>query len=252
MQRPWTPVGAFNFRDLGGLPVIGGGHVQPGLLYRSATPQFLTADDVEHLVTALGLKLVIDLRFVGEAAAEGNGRLGEAVARRVHLPVVGAGGDVIGNAVLAGTRDLLAGHYASYVEHDAGVFVSVIHALAAVDGTPALVHCAAGKDRTGVAVALLLSGLGVPEEAIIADYARTAEQMPALLRRLSGTSTYGPSLAAQDPDDPMTTARPQTMRAFLEWVTATHGSPTALLLAAGLEPDALAVVRDRFVDRAAA
>jgi hypothetical protein len=252
VQPGWSPASAYNFRDIGGLPTAGGGTLKSGLLYRSATPQFMTSADVEHLVDSAGVSLVVDLRFTHEVDAEGSGYLDQAPVRHLKVPVVGEGGDTIGNAVLAGTRDVLAGHYVSYVEHNAGAFVEVISALAAPDGTPALVHCAAGKDRTGVAMALLLSTLGVPDEEIIADYARTAEQMPALLRRLAQTPTYGPALAIQPADDPMSKARPETMRLFLDWLARTHGSATDLLHNAGLEPGALDDVRELLVDRAAA
>jgi protein-tyrosine phosphatase len=251
--RPrWAPDTALNFRDLGGQPTMDGGQVRAGMLFRSATPQFLTAADASHLVAMTGLRLVIDLRFADEADAEGSGGFTGTDVRRHHVPIIGAGGDVIANAVLAGDGDLLGGYYASYIEHNPAAFVDVFRTLAEPDGTPALLHCAVGKDRTGVVVALILGALGVPDEAIVADYALTGEHMPGLLHRLAATATYGPSLAVQDPDDPMTKARPESMRVFLAWLAREHGSATALLLRSGLEPEALVILRHRLVDRAAA
>lgn len=252
MQRQKSPTSAINFRDLGGLPTADGGHVRPGMLYRSATPQFLTGGDAADLVAATGLQVVIDLRFADEAAAEGSGGLSDTDVRRHHVPIIGTGGDVIADAVPAGEGDLLGQHYISYVQHDAGAFVEVFRILAAPRGLPALLHCAAGKDRTGVTVALLLSVLGVPEDVIVEDYSRTTEHMPHLLSRLATTSTYGPSLAVQAPDDPMAKAEALTMRILLDWLRREHRSAEQLLLGAGLEPEALAVLRDRLVDRAAA
>ncbi len=252
MQRPRTPRTAINFRDLGGLPTADGGQVRAGRLFRSATPQFLTAADATNLVDATGLQVVIDLRFAEEAAAEGSGGLTDTDVPRHHIPIIGHGGDAIADAVPAGEGDRLGQHYISYVEHDARAFVEVFRILAAPRGLPALLHCAAGKDRTGVTVALVLDVLGVPEDAIVADYARTAENMPHLLSRLAATATYGPSLAVQPPDDPMARAEALTMEIFLHWLRREHGSAEHLLLAAGLETDVLDRLRQRLVERAAA
>jgi protein-tyrosine phosphatase len=252
VQRRWSPDTAVNFRDLGGQPTADGGRVRAGMLYRSASPQFLTTADATRLVATTGLRLVVDLRFEAEAEAEGSGGLSDTSVRRHHVPIVGAGGDVVANAVLAGDGDLLGGYYATYVQHNPAAFVDIFRTLAAADALPALLHCAVGKDRTGVVVALVLSTLDVPEDAIVADYTLTAEHMPNLLRRLASSATYGPSLEVQDPDDPMTKAHPESMRLFLGWLRREHGSATEFLLRAGLEPEALDILRHRLVDRAAA
>jgi hypothetical protein len=226
--------------------------VRPGLLFRSATPQFLTTQDAAQLVETTGLEVVIDLRFADEAAAEGSGGLTTTAIARHHIPIIGAGGDVIADAVPVGEGDQLGQHYISYVEHDAGAFAQIFRILAAPGGLPALLHCAAGKDRTGVTIALLLDVLGVPEDEIVTDYARTAEHMPHLLSRLATTATYGPSLAVQPADDPMARADALTMRVFLAWLRRTHGTAEQLLLAAGLDAATLDVLRDRHVEPAAA
>jgi protein tyrosine/serine phosphatase len=252
VHRRWPPETAINFRDVGGVPTVDGGRIRTGVLYRSATPQFLSAADAAYLVAETRLSVVIDFRFTSEAEAEGSGGLAETAVRRLHLPIVGEGGDAIEKAVLAGRQSLLGHHYVSYVREHPDVFVDVFRTLASPGGTPALLHCAAGKDRTGVAVALVLSALGVADEAVIADYARTAEEMPRLLRRLAQTPTYGPSLADQDADDPMSKAHPESMRFFIDWVATEHGSAARWLLEAGLEPEALDALQVRLIERAAA
>lgn len=252
MPRHWSPDTAINFRDLGGIPTSDAGRLRSGMLYRSATPQFLTATDATGLVAATGVQVVIDLRFAGEAGAEGSGGLTDTAVLRHHIPIIGNGGDVLGDAVPAGAGDVLGRHYISYVQHDAGAFVEIFRILAGPLGLPALLHCAAGKDRTGVVVALLLDVLGVPESAIVDDYTRTADEMPRLLSRLAKTATYGPSLALQPADDPMTKADPLTMRTFLDWLRTAHGSAQQLLVSAGLAPEALDYLRDHLVERAAA
>ena len=195
---------------------------------------------------------MVDLRFADESAAEGHGALAETGVRRVNIPVVGAGGARIELAVFAGAQDLLGEHYVTYAQHSPQAFVAVYRALAEPDGLPALLHCAAGKDRTGVMVAVLLSALGVPDDAIVADYVRTTEHMPRVMRRLQGLDTYADAIAVQGPDDELAKSRPETMQRFLAWLAAEHGSARRWLLDAGLEPEALDELAQRLVVRAAA
>jgi protein-tyrosine phosphatase len=79
--------GAFNFRDLGGLPTADGRRTRSGLLFRSDTLQALTEDDVAHLVRSLGVMLVLDLRDAREAVREGRGLLGDAPLCYVNIPL---------------------------------------------------------------------------------------------------------------------------------------------------------------------
>jgi protein-tyrosine phosphatase len=248
----WALGSAVNFRDLGGKPLSSGGWTRPGVLFRSASPQFLSRSDATTLVQELGLRLVVDLRLPAEAAAEGRGPLGETSVRYRNVPLLGAGGGESELRMLGGHGDLLTRHYISYVQSSPHSFVEIYRDLASSDGLPALVHCAAGKDRTGVVVAVLLDALGVTEEAIVADYARTAEAMPRVMHRLASTPTYAATIAAQEPDDEASLARPETMRAFLAWLRREYGSGRELLLGHGLQPDALGTLQDHLVGRTAA
>src|SRR3712207_608886 len=98
LYADWAPTGTANFRELGGLPTADGGRIRSGVLYRSDTPQLMTADDVETLVHRLGLRLVVDLRYRAEAELEGRGLLGETAVRYVNAPVVGTGGEDVDEA----------------------------------------------------------------------------------------------------------------------------------------------------------
>jgi protein-tyrosine phosphatase len=251
---PWSPDAAVNFRDIGGVTTRAGGLVRPGLIYRSASPQFLSTPDAARLVEVTGLRVVIDLRFDAEAAAEGSGGLAAvAGVRRHHVPIIGAGGDAITQAVRAGEADdLLGGYYASYLERSGDAFADVFRAIAAPDALPVLLHCAVGKDRTGTVVALLLSLLGVPDDAIVADYARTAPNMPALMALLAESPTYGPSMLEPDEDDPLAKAHPDSMWAFLELLAARYGSAEQYLIGAGLEAHVIDALRGRMLVDAAA
>ena len=252
MGRRWSPGSAANFRDIGCQPTVDGGRTRPGVLFRSDSPQFLHQADAIRLVNDVGLRLVVDLRFANEAKSEGRGPLEDAEVNYLNVPIVGAGGADVQVALLDDTDDSLAPYYVSYVQHSAAALLQIYRALAAADGLPALVHCAAGKDRTGVVVAVLLSALGVTDDAIVADYARTGDAMPHVLRRLGTAPTYAAQIAGQAPDDVRAMAQPQTMRSFLTWLAREHGGGRELLLDLGLEPEALDFLQHRLVDRAAA
>ena len=246
------PASAINFRDLGGLPIAGGGQVRPGVLYRSASPQFLTTEDAARLVRDLPLRLVLDLRYPTESATEGHGELRATGVPIRNVPVVGAGGPHIEMQVLSGAHDQLGAHYQSYVETSPASFVTALRLLAEPDGMPALIHCAAGKDRTGVMVAVLLSALGVADDEIVADYAITGENLCSILRNLRTAPTYGDAMSERPHEDAFAQAPAATMRRFLEWFAAEHGSAESFLLGAGLEPEALDTLRSDLVVRAAA
>ncbi|GAB2485544.1 tyrosine-protein phosphatase [Jatrophihabitans fulvus] len=245
---------AVNLRDLGGLPTPGG-RVRHGMVLRGASPQFLSEADAGTLGAAV--RLVLDLRFDEEAVREGHGHL--TGPRIVNIPIVGAGGADVEMEVLAGdlnepdapddaAREHLSAHYISYVKLNPGAFVRAFREMAS-DGLPVLVHCAAGKDRTGVLVGLLLSLLGVPDYEIVADYARTAENLPDIVAHLAAAESYAAMMASRDLDDPFAQSPPATMRRLLAWLRA-QGGTAHVLTGAGLEPDALDTLRARLVEPA--
>jgi protein tyrosine/serine phosphatase len=109
------------------------------------------------------------------------------------------------------------------------------------DGGAALVHCAAGKDRTGVVVALALTAAGVRPQAVVADYAATGERTEAILSRLRRSPTY-----ARDIDSlPVEAhrARPETMAAFLEQMKSRYRGVAQWLADHGLSAGELALLR---------
>jgi protein tyrosine/serine phosphatase len=240
---PWIDLeGAVNVRDLGGLVTKDGGETTAGRLLRGDNLQELSPADVARLVRDIGLTTVIDLRSTAELASEGPAPL-DAVAgvRHVHNPILpeqGAATDVVADVLL--TRpgedrsrypgDRVCGHYLGYLEDRPDQVVAALRGIARSQGA-ALVHCAAGKDRTGVVVALALSAVGVRPEAVVADYAATGERIGAILDRLRRSPTYASDVNSTPAESQR--PRPRTMAAFLAEVNSRHGGVNRWLAAHG-------------------
>jgi rhodanese-related sulfurtransferase len=170
------PVHVPNLRDVGGVVTADGRVLRDGVLLRSALP---AADDLVPSDFAWPPAVVIDLRSPLELA-EGH-PLDSLGARVVNLPLLeslrpGATPDVY-DGTLAGLYQLVA----AAAPH---LLVDLVHEVARADG-PVLVHCAAGKDRTGIAVALVLRLLGVDRDLVLADYILTEQESEAIDRRLN-------------------------------------------------------------------
>src|SRR3954453_2169987 len=245
--------GTTNMRDPGGLPTTDGGRTVPGRVLRSDNLQTLSEDDVRRLVEEIGLREVIDLRTTAEILLEGRGPL-RAVPGVTHrhfslLPERGHHTDVFAVEEDDPLPELpedwvesllprqTAEHdrheppavrsYLGYLSDRADAVVAALRALAEpVDGA-SVVHCAAGKDRTGVVVALALAVAGVPHEEIVADYALTAEIIEALVAKLAASPTYAEDMARRDIASHA--PRAETMRRVLELVDERFGGATGWL-----------------------
>jgi protein-tyrosine phosphatase len=253
---PWIDLeGAVNVRDVGGLPADDGGWIVAGRLLRADNLQELSSADVTRLVRDIGVTTVIELRSSAELASEGPAPL-EAVpsVQHVHHPVIpelGSATDVAAEALLMTKKeeersrfpdDPTCGHYLGYLEDRPDQVVGAVRSIARDEGA-ALVHCAAGKDRTGVVTALALTAAGVRPEAVVADYAATGERIEAILGRLRRSPTY-----ARDIDRRPIEAhrpRPETMKAFLGEVDACYGGVARWLTGHGLTPEELSLLRDK-------
>jgi protein-tyrosine phosphatase len=250
--------GAVNVRDLGGLPTDDGRRTAPGALLRSDNLQDLSPADVAKLVDGFGLTTVVDLRSSAEAESEGPGPL-DAVPSVTHLhlsvlPEVGRRTDVVAEALLLRRAqdhdrypdDAMCGHYLGYLEDRPDSVTGAVRAIAEAPGA-AIVHCAAGKDRTGVVIALALTAVGVPAEAVIADYAATGEKIEAILRRLVRSPTYSDDLKGSPAEQHM--PRPETMKAFLSEVASRYGGAEQWLAGHGLGPADLRRLRAKLLER---
>lgn len=139
----------------------------------------------------------------------------------------------------------LGDHYLGYVR-DAGPAVGrALRVLADPGSGTTLVHCAAGKDRTGVIVALALSLAGVTRDAVVADYVRSAERADRILQRLVTTEAYGPGLAGVSVRDITPVA--SSMIDFLNGVDREYGGPHGLAMSVGVDEEAVARMAVRLV-----
>ena len=111
---------------------------------------------------------------------------------------------------------------------------------------PVLLHCTAGKDRTGVMVALLLLAAGVAPEVVVDDYARTAEALEELLDQLRTLPVFAERLAALPAE--ALTARPAVMAAFIDYLNRHLGGVRAYLASCGLTDDDLAALSAALVE----
>jgi protein-tyrosine phosphatase len=221
-------------------------------LLRADNLQELSAADVTKLVRDIGVTTVVDLRSSNELAAEGPAPLDAiATVRHAHHPVlaeVGVSTDVIADALLAKDRqdksryprDPVCGHYLGYLEGRPDQVVGALSSIAHAEGA-ALVHCAAGKDRTGVVVALALTVAGVPAQAVTADYAASGERTEAIMARLRRSRLYARDIDSKPAD--LQRPRAATMAAFLQQMDARYGGVAAWLTDHGFGADDLDVLR---------
>ncbi len=231
--------GCLNFRDLGGYPTAGGRSLQWRRVFRSDALHRLTPTDVTQVRDQLGVTTVIDLRSL---RTEGRGALQAEPLDFHHLPLFD------GEAARAGSwsTDLtLADRYFLLCKVAREPIARVVTALAEARG-PAVYHCAAGKDRTGVVSAVLLGLLDVPDEVIVADYVATQENLDAIIARLLETKGYHAMLSALPPDT--LHAEGATMVEFLERMRAEYGSMRDYARDAGVTDAALGCLETRLLE----
>jgi protein tyrosine/serine phosphatase len=249
--------GTVNVRDPGGLPTEDGGKIASGRLLRGDNLDSLSAADVRRLTGELGLATVVDLRSTQELAAAGPGPLTAVPAVRIDhyslLPELGTLAPTaaatmaarIDRATARYPADLRCGLYLGYLEDRPDQVAGAVRSITRSPGA-ALVHCAAGKDRTGVVTALALSVAGAEPAAIVADYAASAGRIDAILARLAGARAYNEGVEA--PGQPDQTPRAETMEAFLAEVSRRYGGAAAWLAGQGFGPGEAAALRSRLRD----
>jgi protein-tyrosine phosphatase len=249
--------GAANVRDLGGLPLRSGGATAPRVLLRADNLQGLTARDVHRLVGDLGVRAVVDLRTEVEVELDGPGPLVAdervEIRHRSLMPEVGARTDVAADGVLPwqgrqfendrGESGAVQA-YLSYLLDRPDSVVGALRDVAYAAGG-VVVHCAAGKDRTGMVCALALETVGVERAGVIADYVATGERLDALMARLRASPTYAADLEGRPAASHL--PRAATLRRVLELLEERHDGPAGWLAAHGFAAADAAALRRRLV-----
>jgi protein-tyrosine phosphatase len=214
----------YNFRE-----------VVPGRLYRSDSVAYASPADAAHLIEAYGLATVVDLRGGDEIARHGRGPLADLDVAYLPVPVTD----------LSGYADRPA-YYLGVLTERGAVLADAIRRLGRPGALPALVHCEAGCDRTGVFVAVVLDLLGVPDEEICADFAATATAVDPinarLIREAAARGEVWPPPDDRDGLDWHPTA--QMMATTLARMRATWGGADGWARAFGLTGADLAALRD--------
>lgn len=222
--------GTRNLRDVGGYPAAGGRQTRWRTLYRTDALDRLPPSSQEELL-ALGMRTVIDLRWPHELDEWPSVfRRSDRVAYR-SIPLLED--DPTPRIGLSAT-------YRHMLDQRGGQLVEVLRAIVAPDGVPAVVGCAAGKDRTGVAIAVLLAAVGVPTDVVVADYALTAE--------LYATDSGDRHLVDWRSGAVTVDCAPEYMLETLVHLENRHGGAAALLRRHGATDTELAALTDRLTE----
>ncbi|MEV0223875.1 tyrosine-protein phosphatase [Streptomyces sp. NPDC050704] len=252
--------GVRNFRDVGGLPTVDGRRVAYGRLFRSGHLAHATEEDAAFL-TSLGLHTIFDFRNAADQKLEGPDVELPGV-RNVNLPLTDpAHGAEFWTMVRDGDLDQLRSilangkgadrmitSYRSIIKERTAEHSQVLHSLAE-DSAPALMHCAAGKDRAGLSIAVTLLALGVEREAIEADYleSNAAHRRYKVHRSSSSAAAYSPEV--MELLSPLFDARAEYLAAAFDTIEETWGGVDAYLeQALGVTAETRERLRERFLD----
>ncbi len=240
MSSDYTPLhldlpGLYNARDLGGLPVRGG-RVKEGALIRTESLTRLGEGGVDALAEA-GVSRVVDLRRPGESPE--THPYADQADVYVNLPVEDP-------ADIKDTHGPMVDLYVDMVDARPELFAAAVGAIADAPDGAVVVHCAGGKDRTGLVVAMALTVAGAEAEVVAADYAITQERNGPLIDEYLAT-IHDEALREQVRELSATPA--SNILIVLEHLESRHGSVEAYLRAGGLTDEQVRRLRGRLVSR---
>ena len=237
--------GAFNVRDLGGFPTTEGRQVRTGRVFRADSPNHLTEADRQR-VTSLQVKHVIDLRS-GDEAAEGSWAVHPDMRREVFEiidPVKQPSAGLAPHELAS--HEAFAQRYVKRLTEGGPALVAAAQSLTRSVDEGVIFHCSAGKDRTGLLAAFVLTALGVDREYVIADYGASDEPMArkfAFHQANPETLTFDlsqvPPLLLQAPSP--------VMRRLLELADERWGGIVARYQECGFSDDDLAELRGKLL-----
>jgi protein-tyrosine phosphatase len=220
-ERHIRLAGTRNLRDVGGYPAGDGRQTRWRTLLRTDALDRLPPASQAKLLD-LGLRQVIDLRWPHELEDAPSVFRGSGAVRYLSIPLLDD--DPTPDVGIVGT-------YRRMFDSRAPQLVEIVRALLEPDGLPAVVGCAAGKDRTGVTIAVVLAAVGVPTDVVAGDYALTAELFAADVADEHFVDWRASSAVVDCP--------PEYMLEALEHLERRHGGAAALLRRNGLTDDEL-------------
>jgi len=232
-----------NFRDFGGYEAHDGRRIRRRVLFRSDTLHRLTHSDIETL-NELGITTVIDLRSAGEI--DRTGRIVTTVAAQYHhLPMF----DEVAQSERRPIEEKPPPGQ-SYIEMLAGAGNAIgaaVRVIVAAGGRPSVIHCTAGKDRTGILAGLLLSALGVADADVVADYVLTNE---CRTERDAFLEVHDPAYLAMLRSLPpwVREANGAAMQATLDHVRTRWGSVAGYFESLGVPPSELSRLREALLE----
>ena len=243
--------GAVNFRDFGGYPTQDGRMVRQGVLYRSGNTHGISAEGVATVAEKLGIRNVIDLRGDQERA-RGLTAFEDHGIRTIHEPLdTGLGGDPSVPSdewirqMAMGTFDWPS-MYWTMLDLSRSSICRILDVLA--DGTPALIHCAGGRDRTGVTVAMVQAALGVDVSDIASDYALSSQLLNLGGPRPDFDRLFGGLDLPRDEIVKNMATLPSTVYDLFERIDAAHGDIDGLMCALGVEEETLLKLRANLLE----
>jgi protein-tyrosine phosphatase len=236
MPTDLTWPNCINVRDLGGLPTLKGSKIRPGTLIRSDSHGKLTEDGVKA-VTAYGVTRIIDLRRETECVAEPSPFAGKPLYRNLPVQDPADPDD--------GLHLTLAEIYIKLVDRRPELYAAAAAAITNAPPGVVVVHCAGGKDRTGLVIAMALTIAGVDRDVIAADYAVTEQRLRKTHEQWLARIT---DEAHRERIRNLQATKPQTMLETLEHVDACHGGVAAYLAKGGFDAAGQAALRRRLVD----
>ena len=231
---------AHNVRHLAGYPTASGRETIALDIIRSGGLHELT-EAGQAALAALGVRVVVDFRSSVEQEASPTPDLSAHDVTIIEAPVF----ETDASPGALARQDRYPGHaaiYRDFLSEGGEAYRTLFETIAMASG-PVLFHCAVGKDRTGVAAALLLELAGVPDEHIIADYALSTEELePVVEERMERFEEYGISI---ETGRMMMAAPPRDMELTLDFIRTRWGSAAGYLGALGLAPGTIDAVRSR-------
>jgi protein-tyrosine phosphatase len=243
MERLIALDGAVNFRDLGGYATVDGRRTRWRVLFRADGLSELSQTDFS-IMRDLGIRTVVDLRS-GHEVEQSRFDVDAHPVDFHHFPFIDQVPDVEQWDRRPG---LLGAQYKEMLDDAAPRIIGALEVLTAPDSRPAVFHCTAGKDRTGLLSALVLSLLGVPEETVVADYALSGEAMERLRAKL--IVKYPDSKDTLTDIDEVFSANPANMIQLFAYLRERYGSVTEYAVTVGVPDAVVARLREELLEPA--